>query len=96
VRVLPLGTIYEDQTQEVELAGMSASGRPIRDTIQKDFYLAPDLRAIQFLKCNHADHSRRLIQTGTLTFAPKFTEKQSESCDLVVQQHARSRMLKLV
>lgn len=39
VRVLPLGTIYEDQTQEVELAGMSASGRPIRDTIQRDFYL---------------------------------------------------------
>ena len=39
VRVLPLGTIYEDQTQEVELSGMSASGRPIRDTIQKDFYL---------------------------------------------------------
>ena len=39
VRVLSLSTIYEDQTQEVELAGMSASGRPIRDTIQKDFYL---------------------------------------------------------
>lgn len=39
VRVLALSTIYEDQTQEVELAGMSASGRPIRDTIQKDFYL---------------------------------------------------------
>ena len=39
VRVLPLGTIYEEQTQEVELSGMSASGRPIRDTIQKDFYL---------------------------------------------------------
>lgn len=39
VKVMPLGTIYEDQTQEVELAGMSASGKPIRDTIQKDFYL---------------------------------------------------------
>lgn len=39
VRVLALGTIYEDQTQEVELSGMSASGRPIRDTIQRDFYL---------------------------------------------------------
>jgi len=39
VRVLPLGTIYENQTQEVELAGMSASGRPMRETIQKDFYL---------------------------------------------------------
>ncbi len=34
VRVLALGTIYEDQTQEVE-----TSGRPSRDTIQKDFYL---------------------------------------------------------
>jgi hypothetical protein len=39
VRVMPLGTMYEDQTQDVELSGMSASGRPIRDTIQKDFYL---------------------------------------------------------
>lgn len=34
VRVLALGTIYEDQTQEVD-----TSGRPSRDTIQKDFYL---------------------------------------------------------
>jgi tetratricopeptide (TPR) repeat protein len=39
VRVLPQGTIYEDQTQEIEISGMSASGRAIRDTIQKDFYL---------------------------------------------------------
>jgi tetratricopeptide (TPR) repeat protein len=39
VRVRPIGTNYEDQTQDVELAGMSASGRPIRDTIQRDFYL---------------------------------------------------------
>lgn len=39
VRVLPLGTNYEEQTQDVELSGMSASGRPIRDTIQRDFYL---------------------------------------------------------
>ncbi len=39
VRVLPLGTIYEEQTQEVELAGLSVSGQPIRDNIQKDFYL---------------------------------------------------------
>jgi Tfp pilus assembly protein PilF len=39
VRVLPVGTNYEEQTQDVELSGMSASGRPIRDTIQRDFYL---------------------------------------------------------
>jgi tetratricopeptide (TPR) repeat protein len=34
LRVLAVGTIYEDQTQEVE-----TSGRPSRDTIQTDFYL---------------------------------------------------------
>ena len=34
VRVLAVGTIYEDQTQEVD-----TSGRPGRETIQKDFYL---------------------------------------------------------
>jgi len=34
LRVLAVGTIYEDQTQEVD-----TSGRPSRDTIQKDFYL---------------------------------------------------------
>jgi len=34
VRVLALGTIYEEQTQEVD-----TSGRPSRETIQKDFYL---------------------------------------------------------
>jgi Tfp pilus assembly protein PilF len=39
VRVLAQGTIYEDETQEVEIGGISASGTPIRDTVQKDFYL---------------------------------------------------------
>lgn len=39
IRVLPLGTNYEEQTQEVELYGIGASGRPITDNIQKDFYL---------------------------------------------------------
>ena len=39
IRVLPLGTNYEEQTQEVELYGIGASGRPIADNIQKDFYL---------------------------------------------------------
>lgn len=34
VRVLPLGTVYEEQTQEVD-----TTGRPGRDTIQIDFYL---------------------------------------------------------
>jgi tetratricopeptide (TPR) repeat protein len=34
VRVLALGTVYEEQTQEVD-----TTGRPSRDTIQKDFYL---------------------------------------------------------
>jgi len=41
IRVLPLGTSYEEQTQDVELSGMSASGRPIRDTVQRDFLLRP-------------------------------------------------------
>jgi tetratricopeptide (TPR) repeat protein len=41
VKVLPFGTNYEEQTQDVELSGMSASGRPIRDTIQRDFLLRP-------------------------------------------------------
>ena len=39
IRVLPLGTEYEEQTQEVEIYGMSAAGRPLTDHIQKDFYL---------------------------------------------------------
>lgn len=41
IRVLPLGTNYEEQTQEVELYGIGASGRPITDNLQKDFYLRP-------------------------------------------------------
>ncbi|MGI9069072.1 MAG: tetratricopeptide repeat protein [Pyrinomonadaceae bacterium] len=39
IRVLPLGTNYEEQTQEVEIYGIGASGRPIADNLQKDFYL---------------------------------------------------------
>ena len=37
VRVLPLGTNYEEQTQEIEIYGISGSGQPLRDNIQKDF-----------------------------------------------------------
>jgi tetratricopeptide (TPR) repeat protein len=39
IRVLPLGTEYEEQTQEAELYGIGASGRAITDNLQKDFYL---------------------------------------------------------
>ncbi len=39
IRVLPLGTNYEEQTQEVEIYGIGATGRPIADNLQKDFYL---------------------------------------------------------
>jgi hypothetical protein len=37
--VLPLGTNYEEQTQEVEIAGIGVLGRPIADNLHKDFYL---------------------------------------------------------
>lgn len=39
VRVLPLGTNFEEQTQTVELTGVGAMGRTIADFAQKDFYL---------------------------------------------------------
>lgn len=39
IRVLPLGTNYEEQTQEVEIYGMGVAGRTLADNAQKDFYL---------------------------------------------------------
>lgn len=39
VRVLPFGTNYEEQTQEVEIAGIGPDGRQLPDNIQLDFYL---------------------------------------------------------
>jgi tetratricopeptide (TPR) repeat protein len=39
IRVLPLGTNFEEQTQEVEIYGVGASGRQLMDHVQKDFYL---------------------------------------------------------
>lgn len=39
VRVLTLGTNFEEQTQEIEIAGIGISGRSLGDNIQKDFYL---------------------------------------------------------
>ena len=41
VTVLPLGTDFEQQTQEVEIAGVNARGQPIPENVQKDFYLRP-------------------------------------------------------
>jgi Flp pilus assembly protein TadD len=41
VRVLPLGTNFEEQTKEVELTGTGALGRPISDFAQIEFYLRP-------------------------------------------------------
>lgn len=39
IRVMPFGTNYEEQTQEVEISGIGAFGRSIADNIQKDIYL---------------------------------------------------------
>lgn len=41
IRVLPLGTDLEQQTQDVEIAGIGVSGRPLADNVQLDFYLRP-------------------------------------------------------
>ncbi len=39
IRVLPLGTSYEEQTQEIEIANVGALGRTVSDNVYKDFYL---------------------------------------------------------
>ncbi len=39
IRVLPFSTNYEEQTQEVEIYGIGANGRPLADNVQKDIYL---------------------------------------------------------
>lgn len=39
IRVLPLGTNYEEQTQDIEISGLGVQGRAVSDNIQKDFYL---------------------------------------------------------
>jgi tetratricopeptide (TPR) repeat protein len=42
IRVLPLGTNLQEQTQDVEIFGLSADGRrQLSDNIQADFYLRP-------------------------------------------------------
>jgi hypothetical protein len=41
VRVLPLGTNYEEQTQEVELFGLGASGRKTLTVTKTAIYLRP-------------------------------------------------------
>jgi len=39
IRVLPLGTNFEEQTQDVEISGVGADGRPIADNVQVDIRL---------------------------------------------------------
>jgi tetratricopeptide (TPR) repeat protein len=39
IRVLPLGTNLEEQSQEVEIAGIGANGQPIADNLQVDIRL---------------------------------------------------------
>ena len=39
IKVMPLGTNYEEQTQDVEISGVNALGRSVSDNVQKDFYL---------------------------------------------------------
>ena len=39
IRILPLGTNFEEQTQDVEIAGVGADGRPIADNVQVDIRL---------------------------------------------------------
>lgn len=39
VTVLPLATAFEEQSQEVEISGLSGRGEPLPEDVQKDFYL---------------------------------------------------------
>jgi cytochrome c-type biogenesis protein CcmH/NrfG len=39
VRVLPLGTDFEEQTQDVDIGGFGVDGRPIADSVQLEFHL---------------------------------------------------------
>ena len=39
IRVLPLGTNLEEQTQDVEISGVGADGRPVADNVQVDIRL---------------------------------------------------------
>lgn len=41
VRVLPLGTNFEEQTQETEISGVGFDGRLLADNVQLDFRLVP-------------------------------------------------------
>ncbi len=44
VKVLPLGTSYDAQTKDVEIAGVGVTGRSLADNVQLDFYLQMDRR----------------------------------------------------
>jgi len=39
IRILPLGTNFEEQTQDVEISGVGADGRPVADNVQVDIRL---------------------------------------------------------
>jgi tetratricopeptide (TPR) repeat protein len=39
IRVLPLGTNFEEQTQDVEIGGVGPGGRPVTESVQTDFQL---------------------------------------------------------
>jgi tetratricopeptide (TPR) repeat protein len=39
VKVLSVGTDFEEQTQDIEIAGIGAFGRALSDNVQKDFHL---------------------------------------------------------
>lgn len=39
IKVLSVGTNFEEQTQQVEIYGINATGRAMSDNVQKDFYL---------------------------------------------------------
>jgi tetratricopeptide (TPR) repeat protein len=45
VKVLPLGTNFEEQSQEVEVGGVGVDGRPIADNVQVEFQLKSRRRA---------------------------------------------------
>jgi tetratricopeptide (TPR) repeat protein len=39
IKVLSVGTDFEEQTQDIEIAGIGAFGRQLMDNVQKDFHL---------------------------------------------------------
>jgi len=85
IRVIPLGTNLEEQTQEVEIINYVASGSATSDNAQKDFYLKVHKNGTQIDEIKGVIYVQEVPKDAQKSYEKAMAELNENKTDLGIQ-----------